>query len=532
MESSLDKIEEYLQNLVISDFMNNSSDRPAKREQIILDLTKISETSLIVDTPKELDSENNILVSHNDDLKIQLNSTIKPNNEPEPEGDTILNTLFFKEFEEKTDDIINPYYDISGDEIVLILSLGRSGSTSLVSLLNLLPNTNICGENYNAILKLLWFYYELREIKKVIPTANNYNTFNLNLMRSRIKNLIIGMFKKNKDVNLWGFKEVRWLERVSLLNVFRDLFPDVKIVLSLRKDIIKQSNSAFWKKVPDAVDVITRQTKELVDFLNVNKFSYKTIYLEEFYDNDKLLSIHEYVGKKEHFDARRCKSTLNFLKDSYLRQPYLHIHTFYPAKYKFIHIPKTGGSAVELYIKPYDETIIGFGHDNICSHNENPVVIIRYPIDRFLSMFYYWKYGSKTEPYTRDQVWLKKYKSFTIKDFISLFETKSFKNLYNGFTWDQHFMPASHWLDEESYSKTTVILYDTNLQEKINTLMEYIELPDFKKEKELRRVNVSRKDQIVNLDMGDIEWITRYFKEDMDLWKKLHSSPALFKKVI
>ena len=71
-----------------------------------------------------------------------------------------------------------------------------------------------------------------------------------------------------------------------------------------------------------------------------------------------------------------------------------------------------------------------------------------------------------------------------------------------------------------------------NLQEKIDKLMNYIQLPNYKGTKILKKINVSRKDEVVNLDVVDIEWITKRYKEDFDLWTKLHSNPELFGKVI
>lgn len=35
------------------------------------------------------------------------------------------------------------------DKIVLICATGRSGSTTMQRLINTIPNSNICGENYN-----------------------------------------------------------------------------------------------------------------------------------------------------------------------------------------------------------------------------------------------------------------------------------------------------------------------------------------------------------------------------------------------
>lgn len=44
------------------------------------------------------------------------------------------------------------------DKIVLICATGRSGSTTMQRIINTIPGSNICGENYGAINSLLDFY--------------------------------------------------------------------------------------------------------------------------------------------------------------------------------------------------------------------------------------------------------------------------------------------------------------------------------------------------------------------------------------
>ena len=52
--------------------------------------------------------------------------------------------------------------DTNLDKIVLICATGRSGSTTLQRIINTIPNSNICGENYGAINSLLEFYFKLK----------------------------------------------------------------------------------------------------------------------------------------------------------------------------------------------------------------------------------------------------------------------------------------------------------------------------------------------------------------------------------
>ena len=72
--------------------------------------------------------------------------------------------------------------------------------------------------------------------------------------------------------------------------------------------------------------------------------------------------------------------------------------------YTFVHPTKSGGtSLLNTILAHYSEYFKEMGHKYTCNE-ENPVIVIREPFDRFLSMFNYWKYGS--EKYPRDPVFL------------------------------------------------------------------------------------------------------------------------------
>jgi len=151
------------------------------------------------------------------------------------------------------------------DKIVIICATGRSGSTTMLRLLNTIPNSNICGENNGAIISLLEFYKNIKytTVTKSLQTYNStsleqivkerrmspswYNSYNYNAIVLSIKSMIINLFKNKKETNLWGCKEIRFLNgKIELVKELKELFPQAKIIIHVKKNIEKQSKSQWY----------------------------------------------------------------------------------------------------------------------------------------------------------------------------------------------------------------------------------------------------------------------------------------------
>lgn len=200
-------------------------------------------------------------------------------------------------------------------------------------------------------------------------------------------------------------------------------------------------------------------------------------------------------------------------------------------KYTFIHPTKTGGTACENYFSNYyNNYIVGIGHDHKCTNTNNPIILIRDPIDRFISMYKYWKNGAVDTIFKRNENFINKYNEVNIKKFIELLQNNP-KELYYEFTWDVHFAPQVNWINNTDYHNIIIIKYAKNLNKKINHLITILEIPN--KNIELNLLNITKNtDESICLDIDDIHFIKDFYKKDYELIEKINNNPELFKLVI
>ena len=215
------------------------------------------------------------------------------------------------------------------DKIVLICATGRSGSTTMQRLINTIPNSNICGENYGAINSLLEFYRRLKiTTKEYVPghlrpatfediVSKNikpswYNSYNLNQMVQMIKIMIINMFKNSESTNIWGFKEIRYDSgNINYIKDFKELFPQTKVIIQIRENLSAQSNSGWFKDNNNSFNYLKKNTKELIEFALVNKeWCYLTSF-EKMFDKNNIKNIFSFIGCGEKYDENKITEVLN-----------------------------------------------------------------------------------------------------------------------------------------------------------------------------------------------------------------------------
>ena len=215
------------------------------------------------------------------------------------------------------------------DKIVLICAVGRSGSTTTQRMINIIPNSNICGENMGAINSLLEFYkrikttsadyvpghfqpasYETIIDKKVKPAW--YNSYNFIQVTNMIRSTIILLFKKTTETNVWGFKEIRYDNgNVHYLKEFKELFPQTKVIIQIRENIQAQSQSSWFKDDTSAIGFIKKNSKELTEFYTKNRDYCFFITFEKMFDLNNVKNMFKFIDCEQHYDSTKIKDILN-----------------------------------------------------------------------------------------------------------------------------------------------------------------------------------------------------------------------------
>ena len=220
------------------------------------------------------------------------------------------------------------------DKIVLICATGRSGSTTMQRIINTIPDSNICGENFAAVNSLLEFYRRIKQTtldyvpghldpasyqdiisKNVKPSW--YNSYNYQQIVQMIKMMIINMFKDKTTTNVWGFKEIRYDSgNINYIKDFKELFPQTKVIIHIRENIRAQSQSGWHKDDTNAIPFLTKTTKELVEFYKQNKEWCYLISFERMFDTNNIKQMFQFIGCREKYNEKDINEILkNNLKD-------------------------------------------------------------------------------------------------------------------------------------------------------------------------------------------------------------------------
>ena len=181
-------------------------------------------------------------------------------------------------------------------------------------------------------------------------------------------------------------------------------------------------------------------------------------------------------------------------------------------KVGFIHITKSGGTNIKDKNKNNELYFGGYHNEDALYYYKKQMpcfAIIRNPIERYESMFYYNTFGSN-----------KYRKSNNIED-INLFVDNHYDNpnFINKFENGTQFRKQVSWLNDNN---CYIILFDK--QNLINNIEKFL-LDEFsihyKYDYEGKRINVSNIKEKVQLTQNSIDKIKKLYHEDVQLYNNL-----------
>jgi len=164
---------------------------------------------------------------------------------------------------------------------LLIIATGRSGSTSLLRMMNALPGIRLSGENNNELGFEKKALDNLLNVENFRPNNNNYDAWRHNeIPGGSLSCPIQKMFEainppkkqimESKDFDdsnkIIGFKTVRFHLNDSLkesVQFVKDSFPCVRVLVNIRSDIEGQSKSRtkWFKNKSNPVDIELENAK-------------------------------------------------------------------------------------------------------------------------------------------------------------------------------------------------------------------------------------------------------------------------------
>jgi len=204
---------------------------------------------------------------------------------------------------------------------ILIISSGRSGSTTLLRILNTFKGYNIKGENKDFVSNMIRAYdsilytnrkhryktYREYDRRRIKPCW--YNSYNFEESKNNIKKTI-KQFLNREGAPVWGCKEIRFAENRSYaefksnLKLFINLFPQTKIIFNIRENINNQAKSAWFKDNPDSINILKEHKTYYDKFMEENPKRCIMVSLEDMINNTKnFQNMYKFLGQKFNKDA-------------------------------------------------------------------------------------------------------------------------------------------------------------------------------------------------------------------------------------
>lgn len=150
---------------------------------------------------------------------------------------------------------------------VFQVSTGRSGSTSLMEMVNDLPGAYMAGENSGMFGSLYQLHIDSIQTnghgQKRGGTAWWHHQIDQNELKKLSRAYLAAAIGLNGTIaySLVGFKEIRW-SGTAELDFLMSLFPCAKVLVNIRRDVVAQSSSGMFRK---------KKNRSSASFANMNE---------------------------------------------------------------------------------------------------------------------------------------------------------------------------------------------------------------------------------------------------------------------
>mmetsp|Transcript_76536 Transcript_76536/g.221202 ORF Transcript_76536/g.221202 Transcript_76536/m.221202 type:complete len:427 (+) Transcript_76536:58-1338(+) len=166
---------------------------------------------------------------------------------------------------------------------LFVVAVGRSGSTTMMNMVNFLPGISIWGEN------LLMPKY-LRNIELHMntdwnqpsvpgrpgwPTASPHPHENITRFRLGVQKMMWDLWapppRRVRDSTVRGFKDIAWTP--DLVSWIAEVVPCSRFIVNYRRDVTSQAHSGFWSRMQKAKN---KSDGEMLDLVQDKTKAYRS----------------------------------------------------------------------------------------------------------------------------------------------------------------------------------------------------------------------------------------------------------------
>eukprot|EP00403_Amphidinium_massartii_P044564 CAMPEP_0178459736 /NCGR_PEP_ID=MMETSP0689_2-20121128/48302_1 /TAXON_ID=160604 /ORGANISM="Amphidinium massartii, Strain CS-259" /LENGTH=272 /DNA_ID=CAMNT_0020086259 /DNA_START=126 /DNA_END=944 /DNA_ORIENTATION=- len=175
--------------------------------------------------------------------------------------------------------------DLCADDVqwVFILGTGRSGSTTILDMMNSIPGVDVNGENDGLMTDLRHIYAKLDALQSIKADAWKHHDVDFDELLCDVQQVVRTSLGFDPS-RVWaaGFKEVRHHE-IEDLDFFRKAFPCARFIVNYRKNITTQLESQEalgWENTD--FEIISEHTRHLKAWAELNSDVTLQLPLEDF----------------------------------------------------------------------------------------------------------------------------------------------------------------------------------------------------------------------------------------------------------